>query len=58
MHLSRNCPFSNKTNLHLELPGAWRGLGESSVSNETKATSVLLVLDSRQPEPSADEQVA
>ena len=21
MHLSRNCPFSNKTNLHLELPG-------------------------------------
>ena len=20
MHLSRNCPFSNKTNLHLELP--------------------------------------
>ena len=21
MHLSRNCPFSDKTNLHLELPG-------------------------------------
>ena len=21
MHLSQNCPFSNKTNLHLELPG-------------------------------------
>ena len=21
MHLSRKCPFSNKTNLHLELPG-------------------------------------
>ena len=21
MHLSRNCPFSNKTNLHLEPPG-------------------------------------
>ena len=24
MHLSRNCPFSNKTNLHLELPGSFR----------------------------------
>ena len=24
MHLSRNCPFSNKTNLHLELPGLFK----------------------------------
>ena len=29
MHLSRNCPFSNKTNLHLELPGEKKGLRHS-----------------------------
>ena len=27
MHLSRNCPFSDKTDLHLELPG-WHFCGE------------------------------
>ena len=27
IHLSRNCPFSNKTNLHLEVPGHWALLG-------------------------------
>ena len=30
MHLSRNCPFSSKTNLHLELPGRMTLFQESA----------------------------
>ena len=47
LHLPRNCPFSSKTNLHLELPGRWsfRLRGKSTQKSAIKIHAELQVKD-------------
>ena len=45
MHLSRNCPFSNKANLHLELPGTFCPLTIWTISLEFYRKPSILAAD-------------
>ena len=44
MHLSRNCPFSSKTNLHLELPGT---LPRHTMGRTPRGSSLRRCLEGR-----------